>query len=46
MNADDRTLIPGHEPTLLMPAPGGQATVVMKRPAVPRTPNHCPLRLG
>src|SRR5256885_13156814 len=37
MNADDRTLIPGHEPTLLMPAPGGQATVVMKRPAVPRS---------
>jgi len=31
MNADERTLIQGHEPTILMPAPGGQATVAMKR---------------
>src|SRR2546423_6380830 len=30
-NADERTLIQGHEPTILMPAPGGQATVAMKR---------------
>ena len=36
MNADDRTVIPGHEPTILMPAPGGQATVAMKRAAAAR----------
>src|SRR5215831_1430023 len=33
MTADDRTLIQGHEPTILMPAPGGQATVAIKRTA-------------
>jgi type VI secretion system protein ImpK len=33
MKADDRTLIQDPERTILMPAPGGQATVVMKRPA-------------
>ncbi|WP_280150907.1 type VI secretion system protein TssL, long form [Piscinibacter sp. XHJ-5] len=38
MAADERTLIQGHEPTILMPAPGGQATVAMKRPAPPRGP--------
>ncbi|HEY2927468.1 type IVB secretion system protein IcmH/DotU [Piscinibacter sp.] len=36
MKADDRTLIQDPEPTILMPAPGGQATVVMKRPATSR----------
>ena len=38
MAADERTLIQGHEPTILMPAPGGQATVAMKRPAAARGP--------
>ena len=38
MSADERTLIPGHEPTILMPAPGGQATVAMKRPPRSRAP--------
>ena len=37
MTADERTLIQGHEPTILMPMPGGQATVVMKRPSARRT---------
>jgi len=36
MPADDRTLIEGLEPTVLMPAPGGQATVVTKRRSPPR----------
>ena len=31
MRTDDRRAIPEHEPTLRMPAPGGQATVIMKR---------------
>lgn len=33
MKADPRSLIEEAEPTLLMPSPGGQATVVMHRPA-------------
>ncbi len=31
--ADEPTLAQGYEPTILMPAPGGQATVAMKRAA-------------
>jgi type VI secretion system protein ImpK len=46
MNADERTLIqgqgPGHEPTILMPTPGGQATVAMKRPPMPAKPAAAP----
>jgi type VI secretion system protein ImpK len=33
MSADDRTLIQDHDATLRMPRPGGQATVVLPRPA-------------
>ncbi|TMH34413.1 MAG: hypothetical protein E6H58_06475 [Betaproteobacteria bacterium] len=33
MSTDDRTLIQDHEPTILMPRPGGQATVVTPRVA-------------
>lgn len=33
------------EPTLRMPAPGGQATQVMKRPAAPPAPPHAGLEL-
>ena len=36
MKADEPDHLRGAEPTLLMPAPGGQATVVMKRPQVAR----------
>ena len=36
MKADASKLLHDAEPTLLMPAPGGQATVVMKRPAAAR----------
>src|SRR5258705_12711824 len=36
MSGDDRTLVEGLEPTVLMPAPGGQATVVMRRRTPPR----------
>ena len=40
MKAEDHPLIQEHEPTLLMPAPGGQATVLMKRaPAAPAAPS-------
>jgi type VI secretion system protein ImpK len=44
---DDRTLIRAEEPTILMPAPGGQATVAMKRPATSsaRTPSAAGLEL-
>lgn len=38
MSADERTLIQGHEQTILMPAPGGQATVVTKRSARAQAP--------
>jgi type VI secretion system protein ImpK len=31
---DDRTLLPDLDATVLMPAPGGQATIVMPRPAI------------
>ncbi len=37
MSVDERTLIQD-QPTILMPAPGGQATVVTKRSGRPRTP--------
>jgi type VI secretion system protein ImpK len=38
--ADEPTLAQGYEPTLLIPAPGGQATVAMKRAAaVPAQPS-------
>ena len=33
MTAPERTLLQDHQPTIRMPAPGGQATVVLKRPA-------------
>ncbi|HEV7913560.1 MAG TPA: type IVB secretion system protein IcmH/DotU [Albitalea sp.] len=42
MTADERTMIQGHEPTILMPMPGGQATVVMKRAAARRTTSPGP----
>lgn len=38
MSVDERTVIQGHEPTILMPAPGGQATVVTKRWGRARNP--------
>lgn len=36
MKADEPDRLHAAEPTLLMPAPGGQATVIMKRPAAGR----------
>jgi type VI secretion system protein ImpK len=36
MKADEPDYLHDAEPTLMMPAPGGQATVVMKRPAAAR----------
>jgi type VI secretion system protein ImpK len=36
MKADEPNYLHDAEPTLMMPAPGGQATVVMKRPAAAR----------
>lgn len=35
LTAEERTQLQGDEPTILMPAPGGQATVAMKRAAAP-----------
>ncbi|HEX6708646.1 MAG TPA: type VI secretion system protein TssL, long form [Albitalea sp.] len=43
MTAPERTVLQDHQPTILMPAPGGQATVAIKRPA---TPPAAPPRAG
>lgn len=44
MHRDEPAPQQGADPTLRMPAPGGQATVVMKRPAAPAAP-HAGLEL-